>query len=373
MIKKNRLLILGISLFGALLIFWIINPGETTTIQEPASSAQEDTVAVEVTQAAVTTVADYLSYTGTVAGTKDGNLSFRLLGMLESIDAEEGEKVQKGRLLAAISIPELDAQLRRAVSELKKAESSKEFWKKEAVTDSTLYHEGAIAKTVFNKTIFNYEQALSSYNSAKAALEEVRERKKLTRLEAPADGTIGSVLVRQGSNIMPNQPVFFFQQGEPTVHADVIEQDIQKGIKIGSRVSAQLSSGETTEGTVTRIDSQAKPPFRSVRVFTSFPENSLKGRPSGAGVSLKFEVNRQDNALMVPVSSVDLRGETPRLFKINDQMHVEAVSIELGIQQGEYRQVKGDISTTDKIISSGANSVEDGDPVEIVREIKPNI
>jgi len=373
MIKKNRLLILGISLFGALLIFWMINPGETSTIQEPASSAQEDTIAVEVTQASVATVANYLSYTGTVAGTKDGNLSFRLQGMLESIHTEEGEKVQKGRLLAVISIPELDAQLRRAVSELKKAESSRDFWEKEASTDSTLYQEGAIAKTVFNKTTFNYEQALSSYNSAIATLEEVRERKNLTRLQAPADGTIGSVLVRQGSNIMPNQPVFFFHQGEPTIHADVIEQDIQKGIKTGSRVIAELNSEKTTVGTVTRIDSQAKPPFRSVRVFTSFPENSLNGRPSGAGVSLKFEVNRQDNALLVPVSSLDLRGETPRLFKVNDQMNAEAVFVEPGIQQGEYRQVKGDISTTDKIISSGANSVEDGDPVEIVREIKPNI
>ena len=373
MIKKNRLLFFGTALLGALFIIWAINSGGTATIQEPASSAQGDTVAVEVTETAVATIADYLFYTGTVAGTKDGNLSFRLQGMLESIHAEEGEKVQKGRLLAAISIPELDAQLRRADSELKKAESSKGFWEKEAATDSTLYQEGAIAKTVFNKTTFNYEQALSSYNSAKAALEEAVERKKLTRLEAPADGTIGSVLVRQGSNVMPNQPVFFFRQGEPTVHADVIEQDIQKGIKQGSRVIAQLNSEETIEGTVTRTDSQAKPPFRSVRVFISFPENVLDGRPSGAGVSLKFEVNRQDNALLVPVSSIDLRGDMPRLFKVNDQMNAEAIPIEPGIQQGQYRQVKGDISTTDKIISSGTNSVEDGDPVEIVREVKPNI
>jgi len=373
MIRKYRLLIIGISLPGALLIYWFNSPGETAASQVSVSSAQQDTVAVEVTQATVTTVADYLSYTGTVAGTQDGNLSFRLQGMLESIDVEEGEKVQKGRLLALISVPELDAQLRRAVSELNKAESSKEFWEKEAATDSTLYHEGAIAKTVFNKTTFNYEQARSSYNSAKAALEEVRERKNLTRLEAPADGIIGSVLVRQGSNIMPNQPVFFFHQGEPLVHADLIEQDIQKGIKIGSRVTAQLNAGETAEGTVTRIDSQARPPFRSVRVFTSFPENRLIGRPSGAGVTLEFEVNVQHNAMLVPVSSIDLRGKTPRLFKVNGQEIAEAIPVELGIQNGEYRQVKGDISTSDKIISSGVSRVKDGDLVKIVREVKPNI
>lgn len=365
MTKKDILTIFAVALFGTVAILWFFDDSVTAQESPPTQQA----VAVEVTRPTIKTVANHLPYLGTIAGTKDANLSFRTGGMLSTVEVEEGEKVREGELMATVSVPELDAQLSRARSEFNKAQSSKAFWEREVTTDSTLYKEGAIAQTVFNKTAFNYEQALSSYHAAKAALEEVRERKKLTKLRAPADGTVGSIMIREGSNIGPNQPVFFFHQGEPIIHAEVLEQDIRKGIRVGTTVMAKVNNDEGITGKVERIDSHAKPPFRSVRVFVGFPDGAFSGRPSGAGVSLSFEINKQKNALLLPVSSIDLRGDSPRIFKVNDQQKVEAIPVQLGIQRGEYRQVKGPLSQTDNIISSGVNNVEPGDRVEVVREI----
>ncbi|MDZ7657690.1 efflux RND transporter periplasmic adaptor subunit [Fodinibius sp.] len=367
--KKDILTVFIIAFLGTAAILWIT--ADTSSADQQENTNQDAAVAVEITKPVVKTIADHLPYLGTVAGTKDGNLSFRIGGTLNQIYVEEGENVQQGQLLATVAVPELDAQLRRAQSELNKAKSSKAFWEREVSTDSTLYKDGAISQTVFNKTAFNYEQALSSFHAAKAALEEVRERKKQTQLHAPAKGTIGSIMIREGSNVGPNQPVFFFHQGEPTVYADVLAQDIQKGIKVGSSVTAKLSDSTIT-GTVERMDARAKPPFRSVRVFTSFPDNAFEGRRSGTGVTLTFEVNKQEDALLVPLSSVDLRGDQPRLFKITNQMTVEAIPVTLGIQDGELRQAEGEISHNDKIVSSGVNNVDPGDRVEIIREITLN-
>ncbi len=367
--KKDILIVFVIVLLGTAAVLWISADG-TSTNQESTSDNDAD-VAVEITQPIVKTIADHLPYLGTIAGTKDGNLSFRIGGTLNKIHVQEGEKVQENQLLATVSVPELDAQINRAQSEFNKAKSSKSFWEREVSIDSTLYKDGAISQTVFNKTAFNYEQALSSFYAAKAALEEVREREKQTRLYAPAKGTIGSIMIREGSNIGPNQPVFFFHQGEPTVYADLLEQDIQKGIKVGSSVTAQLNN-DTLTGKVERIDAQAKPPFRSVRVFTSFPDKSFIDRPSGSGITLSFEINQQENALLVPVSAIDLRNDQPRLFKVDNQMQAQAISVELGVQRDELRQVKGNISPEDNIISSGVHNIEPGDRVEVTREITLN-
>ena len=360
------------ALLGTTAVLWLTDDSTSAALHEMGSAEQSTGVAVEVTRPSVQTVTENLPYLGTVAGAKDGNLSFRTGGTLEAINVEESEKVKKGQLLAAVSVPELDAQHRRAKSEIEKAKSSKAFWEREVSTDSTLYKEGAISQTAFNKTAFNYEQALSSYHAAKAALEEVQERKKLTQLRAPAEGTIGSINIREGSNIGPNQPVFFFHQGEPTVYADVLEQDVQKGIRLGTPVIAKDNDGKKITGKVERIDSQAKPPFRSVRVFVAFPDGAFSSRSSGAGVSLSFEINKQKDALLVPVSSIDLRGDRPRIFSVNGQQKVEVIPVELGLQRGEYRQIEGPLSSTDKIISSGVNNVKNGDRVEIVREITAN-
>ncbi|MDX1637323.1 MAG: efflux RND transporter periplasmic adaptor subunit [Balneolaceae bacterium] len=369
--KKDILTVFTIALLGTVTILWLTDNEESAAARGTDLDRQNGGVAVEITRPTVKTVADRLPYLGTVAGTRDGTLSFRIGGTLNEIKVEEGENVQKGMVLATVSVPELDAQRRRARSEFRKAQSSKAFWEREVTTDSTLYNEGAISQTVFNKTAFNYEQALSSYYAAEAALDEIREKIEQTRLEAPANGTIGSIMIREGSNIGPNQPVFFFHQGQPVIYADVLEQDLRKGIKEGTPVSAEIQNKMVT-GRVDRIDYQAKPPFRSVRVFVSFNDSALGNRRPGAGISLAFEVNRQEEALLVPVSSIDLRGELPRLFKVTNQEKVEAVPVELGIQRGEYRQVKGNVSPSDRIISSGVNNVESGDRVEIARELTSN-
>lgn len=369
--KKDILTLFIVALLGTTLVLWLTDDYTTANVKKQ-NSTKNSNIAVEVTRPSVKTIDEELPYLGTVTGAKDGSLSFRVGGMLETIEVEESEKVKKGQLLARVSVPELDAQYSRAKSELEKAKSAKEFWAREVSTDSTLYKEGAISQTVFNKTAFNYEQALSSYHAAKGALKEVKERIQLTKLRAPAEGTIGSIIVREGSNIGPNQPVFFFHQGETIIYADVLEQDIQKGIKVGSPVTVELN-GKSIKGNVERIDSQAKPPFRSVRVFVGLPGEIVSDHPSGAGVSLSFKINKQENALLLPVSSIDLRGDSPRVFKINDEQRAEEIPVQLGIQEGEYRQVKGALSETDKIISSGVNNVESGDRVKIVREITLNI
>lgn len=372
MYKKDILTIFAIALVGVVTALWLTSSSTSATEQEENALQQESAVAVEVSRPFVKTLATNLPYLGTVAGTKDGFLSFRTGGTLNAIQVEEGDSVQKGQLLATVSVPEFDAQYERAKSEFDKAESSKVFWEREVATDSTLYKEGAISQTAFNKTAFNYEQAVSSFNAAQAALREVQERKKQTRMRAPADGKIGSIEIREGSNVGPRQPIFFFHQGEKIIYADILEQDIRKGIQKETPVTMTLDNGETAIGKVERIDSQAKPPFRSVRAFIAFPDPAIGDRPSGAGVSLTFVINEQKNALLVPVSSVDLRENSPRVFKVSDQQKAEAIPVELGIQQGDYQQVRGSVRSSDKIISSGIGNVESGDRVEIIRDITSN-
>lgn len=370
MTKKDIVTIFAAALLVTVAVLWLTDDSTSATGQEKYTSQQNSHVAVEVARPSVQTINDNLPYLGTVAGTNDGTLSFRIGGMLNSIYVEESEKVQKGQLLATVSVPELDAQYRRAKSEFDKAQSSKAFWGREVATDSTLYREGAISKTSFNKTAFNFEQALSSFHAAQAALEEVQERRKQTQLRAPAEGLIGSIEIREGSNIGPNQPVFFFHQGKPIIYADILEQDIQKGIRVGTPVTATMDNGKIITGSVERIDAQAKPPFRSVRVFVTFPAGVLTGIPSGAGFPLEFQVNMQEDALMVPVSAIDLRNGETRVLRVNAESIVEAVPVKLGLQRGELRQINGSVTTSDRIISSGITNVIPGDHVQITGTVK---
>jgi len=356
---------------GLVIIVLVVLWGREDSPAEKTGEASS-AVAVEVARPVKQQISEQVPYLGTIVGSKDGNLSFRIQGTLTDMYVKESQKVERGQRLARLSIPELDAQLNRATGEFERATSNRAYWQGELQTDSVLYREGAIAKTALDRTHLNVEQAQGSYRAAEGALQEVQERLQLTTLRAPTPGVIGTIMVRTGSNVSPNQPVFFFHTGTPVIYADVLEQDIQKGIAVGSRVTTKDEQEETIEGRVERIDFQAKPPFRSVRVFVSFPETWITHRPSGAGLSLEFEIGNQDEALMVPVSAIDLRNGSPRILRVNGQNRAEEIAVDLGIQRGELRHIKGAISESDQIIIAGINNVEPGDKVQIMNGSNAN-
>lgn len=367
MTKKEILTILSWAFFSTALITGLTGSAGTDTDPEETETADSRPVPVEVIHPAKDHISRIIPYLGTVKGDDDGHLSFRIQGTLAEIHVQEGQKVRRGEVLATLSVPEMDAQLRRAESEFERSEAAKVFWESELQTDRTLFNEGAIARTVLDKTAFNFEQALGSYNAAAAAVTEVQKRLELATLTAPAPGIIGSILVQEGVNVGPNQPVFFFNSGRPVIFAEVLEQDIRQGISVGTIVTAEDSAGNPVAGRVERMDFQAKPPFRTVRVFVTLPEPVLSDRPSGAGIPLDFHVNRQEHALMVPLSAIDLRDRDPRVLRVTDRSIAEAVPVELGLESGELRQISGRISESDRIISSGITNVVPGDRVRIIQ------
>lgn len=335
---------------------------------EPASTDRQTArgkTAVEVMNPRVTDLEKRVSYRGRVEGENDGLLSFRVGGTLSDIFVEEGQLVEKGALLARLEVDELQERMKRASSEVSKAEDQFNFWIREYRIDSILVKQGAVSETRYHQSLLNYQSARSSLNAARHALAETRIMVEYASLKAPYTGYIGTIQMNPGVNIGPNEPVMFLHAGAPRIELNVLEQDVRNGLKAGSPVYIDECDGT---GNVQRIDAQARPPFESVRIYVTLPSSCLAGRRPGSYMTVELVQQTFQNAFLVPESAIDLRGARPRVFRVNDRDIVEAISVDLGIQQGNWRQVKSPLSAKDRIIYTGTVTVSPGTPVKVIEK-----
>lgn len=322
-------------------------------------------VSVEVSQPTLDTAFEAVRYIGTVEGAGDAALSFRASGELASIQVVEGQAVTAGTPLATLDNPDAAARVDRARSELARAEANLRHWERELGVDERLLAQGAIPGAQRDQTALSRDNAALTRDAAAAGVREAQALANLTRLAAPHAGRVAAIERTPGEFVAAGQPVIRLRAGTPRVRVDVLERDAGEGIGPGTKAVVTTRSCGDVSGEVTESQPAVRAPLQSVRVYVEATRSCLDDLPTGADVAVTFQVRPDTAAILVPVSALDLRGGTPRLFRVDEASIVEAVAVELGVQRGALQQVHGPIRPDDRIVTSGASGLRAGDRVRV--------
>lgn len=353
----------GTAVFAALLVL-LVWTGWTALSSEPPETAPPPT-AVRVETPTVQTVEETVRYLATLEGRHDAPLAFRVSGTIGAVHANEGEAVQQGQVIAELAAPEVQARVERARIELARAEANVDHWKQERAIDRRLYEKGAIPQTKLNQTELTFTNAERQRDAAAASLREARHTADAHVLTAPRDGVIGRLEREAGETVMPGQPVVQLNAGRSRLRIDVLAKDRSRGLRSGSTVRIEASECSTPTGTIEEIETATRPPFESVRVYATVPENCLTDRPMGSTVPVRLVLNRVEDAVLVPQSAIDLRGDQPRIFRVAADSTVDAIPVELGLRTGDDQQVTGALRPNDRIVTTGASNLKPGARVRI--------
>lgn len=167
---------------------------------------------------------------------------------------------------------------------------------------------------------------------------------------------------------MPGQPILTLTGGERRVRIEVLEGDRVRGILSGTRAHLAAAGCASGEGRVTTVAATARPPFGATRVYVAPVESCFEALPPGTSVEVIFQVEGTHDALFVPLSAVDFRGGTPRVFRLTDDGTVEAVPVTLGTQRGDLQEIRGEVEPRDRLVVVGAANLRPGDRVQVVGE-----
>ncbi len=280
-------------------------------------------------------------------------------GVLTNVYVKEGQKVQKGAVLAKIDDGGLSQQLAQLMIQAELAKTT--FERQQRLWDQKIGSE------------MQYLQAKSNYQAQDQAIAQLEQQVAKTIVRAPFSGTIDDVFTEQGSVVMTGQSQLMriVNLSNMYIETDVPEKYVAN-ITRGKKVEIEFPVlGKKIDSKVRQVGDYINPGNRTFKVEISVPNKELSIKPN---LTAKLRINDYSNesALLIPqgIISENANGEQ-YIYVVNDkeddnEATAVKIIIETGLTQGDYIEVIKGLEAGIEIIQEGARSVNDGQKVKII-------
>ncbi len=281
-------------------------------------------------------------------------------GVLLNVNVNEGDRVQKGQILARIDEGGLGSQL------------------------AQLEAQAALAKTTFERqqrlweqnigSEIQYLEAKTNYEAMQNSVDQLRSQLAKTVVRAPFSGVIDEIFTEQGEVVAPGQSRLFrlINLSDMYISAAVPESYLGS-IKKGTEVMVEIAAtGTSFESTVRQVGNFVNPNNRTFEIQVAVPSNNEQIKPNLIA-TVKLNDYTSEEAIIIPENVIlknsagenvayvvtkqtDSTGVAERRILETGRSYDNSVEILSGLQAGEL------------VITSGARSIQEGEQVKIAKQ-----
>jgi len=295
----------------------------------------------------------------------------RTNGYLLRWNKDIGSQVKKGELLAEIDTPEVDQELSQAkaaqqqtVAQLQLAKSTAERWINLRKTDSVSQQESDQQSSA-------YAQAVANNAAAEANVRRLQQLESFKHVYAPISGVITrrntdvGALITAGSS-GTGKELFDVAQVDPLRVFVSVPQSNAPAIRAGLPAYIELREypGQKFSGKVVRTADAIDPATRTLLTEIDVPNPRGHLLP-GSYAEVHFAVPVQITRLSIPVNALLFRPEGPRVAVVGSDHKVHLKAISIGRDYGTKVEILGGLDAKDQIVVNPADSLEEGQEVNI--------
>ena len=313
-------------------------------------------------------------------------LSFRIPGYIVSLkqvrgedgrmrDIAEGDRVGKGAVLVQIRAAEYQDKVQQASSQAAAAEAVAVKAKLDFDRATRLYGSQSITKPDFDAARAQYDASQSELRAARAATSEAGVALRDTSVVAPFDGDIVKKSVDLGAFVGPGVPAFVLAKTDTVKIVVGVPDTVVRSIKLGQPVDVAIDAFPTRSfhARISRMSSAADATTRNFEVEVAIPnpDHLLKVGMIGSLQLDNRESETRASSLVVPLSAiVQAKDGKYAVFVVSNSNAGQVASlrsVEIGAVTGTDITVVNGLSAGDRIITTGANLLKDGQRVEVVQ------
>src|SRR6266852_4308023 len=306
----------GLSL-GSLIIAGVIGFSSCSREQRSAAPSIETVQNIPVFAAQKGNVPDLLEAAGTVRAAQTSDLASQMMGNIVEVRAHEGDRVQRGQVLAVIDDSQPRAAVDRAIAagvatqqQLVAANSDLVLAESTLKRYQNLYDRKSLSPQEFDEvkarqqaTLARRDMAQAGQAQAQAALNQAMTSLGYTRIRAPFDGVVTEKKTDSGTLASPGMPIFTVEDVRRyRLEVAVNESDLRY-VRSGGQVSVAIEALDNAElkGKVVQILPAADPASRAFLVKIELPTD-IRLRSGLFGRAQASRGERQ--ALLIPRSAV---------------------------------------------------------------------
>jgi len=345
---------LGLSLVVVIaLIIWMatgeIKVASTKAPAEPKAAQQERT-RVQVTTLSAQLYEPGLLLQGQLEPWSAVNVSARVAGTVETVEANLGDAVKAGSVLLTLSEDGRGAGVERWQAQAKKLEA-----------DLTAARKLRSKNLTSQSDILNVESELAA---ARAELKGAQLAVSHLRPKAPFDGVINSKDVEAGSLVQVGTPLYELVRTDRLKAKGQVPQQSVAQVAPGQKVRVLPLDGEALDGVVTFVASAANPETRSFAVEIAV-ENPEQKRIAGGTANLRVALADVQATFISPAYLSLGDDGRPGVKYVDDQNKVVFRTVRLLSVSTDGAWVTG-LPDETRLITRGAGFVSEGEQVESV-------
>lgn len=297
--------------------------------------------------------------TNGVVGAKDEmRLSFLVGGVVQRIAVEEGARIRRGELLAALDPTEVDAQVEQAVQLAAKAQRDLE-------RSERLYVDQVIS-------LEQLQDLRTQASIAKARASSARFSRGHAVIRAPRDGVVLRKLVEEREMVPAGATVLVVSGADRgfVVRTALADREVVQ-LRLGDAADVRIDAfpGRVLAGKVSEISGAADPASGLFPVEVRLDGTAL-GHASGLLAKLTIHPAAADASTLtyVPIAAI-VEGDRGHasVYVVHDG-HAQRREVEVAFIAADSVALAAGLASGETVITDGALYVGDGDAIAVVDE-----
>jgi len=350
---------------GGLASCGIDMPKETKTSYETMTVKKQD---IEVP----------IKFSAKMKGQTDVTITPQVSGQLMKICVTEGQRVKKGQTLFVIDSRNAQLNLEAAQANLQAALAQENSAKLEYESNKNLFEKKIVSQYMLDNSENSYKQAKASVAQARASVNNAKVNLGFCTITAPVTGLIGEIPVRTGDQVSPGSQLTMVSgntqmDAEFSVAESLVEDMVSSGANASDKVKNLASLPDVTflmkngteythKGRVSSLTGMVNATTGTIACKATFPnpEGLLFSGIQGT-VVLPYAVK---DVIVVPQTAVVKLQSRQQVYKVKADSTATAVEVKTeDIGNGKDFVITSGLSVGDKIITVGANNVQEGQQV----------
>ena len=325
-----------------------------TELQVSDTTKTDKVTAVSVTEAKAGEFNHYLEVQGKVDGEDNIAISAQMPGSITAVYVKEGDQVRRGQILAQIDNSITQQQIASTKQQLDFATNL--YNKQKALWDKHIGSEIQYLTAQNNKE--NLEKALSTLN----------EQVEMTRIKSPINGSVEEVNLKVGQMASPGLPAIrVVNFSTAKVIAEISEAYAPK-VKPGNKVIVFFPDFNIEIPSQIRFTSKyINPVNRTFNTEVRLGPSKVEYRANMMAV-VKINDYHNPSAFTVPVNVIRDSQSGKFIYvakEENGKLVARRLAVTIGSSYNGLTEITGGITGGDKIITTGFNSLIDGELIQV--------
>lgn len=326
--------------------------------------------AVKVMTVTVSGLQSRHEFSGEVRARVESRLGFRVGGKITQRQAEIGQHVKAGTLLAQLDPQDYRLAAEAARAQLAAAATNRDLAAADFKRYQTLRAQNFISGAELERRESTLKAAQAQYEAARAQLAAQGNQADYTRLVADVSGVVTAVEAEPGQVVSAGSPVVRIAVDGPRDVVFAVPEDKVAGVRAGTDVAVRLWASSTElQGRIREVAASADPVTRTYPVKVSL--QGATQPPLGATVTVVPQVLNHAGmqVIKIPTSALRQEGKGSAVWVLDRQtMSVRSQPVQVATADGNDAVIAAGLQPGMQIVTAGVHVLAPGQKVSVWQE-----